>query len=81
MKRFQEDLKLPDFDGRYMAINIISRRARELNRQMRNAPYEETLVRPVDIAAQEFKDGRLIFDFQTPGEALGEDYRSADLSE
>ncbi len=72
-----EEKKLPPGDGLYMAVNIIARRARELNRRRGNTGlYEEEMPDPVDVAVNEYRNDLLEWEFRHHLTGSGEDYRS-----
>lgn len=72
-----ENKKLPDGDGIYMTVNIIARRARELNRRRANTGlYEEEMPDPLDVALNEYENDMLEYEFRHHLTGGGEDYRS-----
>ncbi len=72
-----EERELPAGDGLYMAINILARRARELNRRRANTGlYDEEMPDPVDVAVNEYQNDLLEFEFRHHLTGSGEDYRS-----
>jgi len=73
----KDEIELPECDGYYMMINIIARRARDINKQrnMRKM-YDEDLADPLDVALNEYENGLLSWDFRKDEQGL-EDYRSA----
>ena len=72
-----KELQLPEGDGTYMKINIIARRAREINKQRGNDFFDDSAPDPVDVAALEYTQGLLEFEFRHHLTGQGEDYRSA----
>lgn len=71
-----ENPTLPDGDGVYMVINMIARRAREINKQRANDLYDENYPDPVDVAANEFTNDLLNYEFRHHLTGTGEDFRS-----
>ena len=69
-------LKLPESDGPYMTINIIARRAREINKQRANELYDENQPDPVDVAKNEYDNDLLNYEFRHHLTGTGEDFRS-----
>jgi len=67
---------LPDGDGTYMMVNLVARRARDINKQRVNSMYEEDGVEPMDVALNEFNNTLLEFEFRHHLVGTGEDYRS-----
>jgi DNA-directed RNA polymerase subunit K/omega len=67
---------LPDGDGSYMQINLIARRAREINRQRANDLYDENQPDPVDVAANEYDNNLLDYEFRHHLTGTGEDFRA-----
>lgn len=64
-------------DGRYMTINIIARRAREINKERSsNRFYDEDLPDPLDVASNEHKNELLDWEFRTHLVGTGDDFRS-----
>lgn len=72
----KERIELPEGDGRYMKINILARRAREINRQRDKDLYDDNAPDPVDVAAQEYDHAMLDFEFRHHLTGSTEDYRS-----
>lgn len=51
---------IPESDGRYLIINVLSRRAKELARTGKaTIPYAEGNFDPVEVAREEFLAGKL----------------------
>ena len=54
------DPYFPESDGKYLLINILTRRAKELGRGGRpTIPYAEGNFDPVDVAHEELTEGNL----------------------
>ncbi len=73
------EFALPDNDegdGKYIIVNIIARRAREINKQRSTSMYDENLPDPLDVAAQEYKDSLLKWEFRHHLVGTGDDFRS-----
>ncbi|CAN5438400.1 hypothetical protein BH09SUM1_BH09SUM1_32720 [soil metagenome] len=70
------ETKLPEGDGKYMKVNIVARRARDINKQKMSSLYEDDSPDPMDVALMEFKNGLLAFEFRHHLVGTGEDYRS-----
>lgn len=69
--------QLPEGDGAYMMVNIIARRAREINKtRAHSGLYDDSLPEPVDVAANEFKNNLLTFEFRHHLVGTGDDFRS-----
>ncbi len=70
--------RLGDGDGKYMIINIICRRARDVNRQRAQmAAFEEEMVDPLGIANEEFESSQVKWEFNSTLSGISEDYRSS----
>ncbi len=69
-------LQLPDGDGPYMMINIVARRAREINKLRANDLYDGNQPDPVDVAANEYDNSLLDYEFRHHLTGTGEDFRS-----
>jgi DNA-directed RNA polymerase subunit K/omega len=72
--------QLSDGDGRYMVVNIVARRARDLNKRKVSNLFEDTMPDPTDTALTEFQNGLLRWEFRhhlvgTGGDYRGDDYR------
>lgn len=70
--------ELPDGDGRYIIVNMIARRAREINKERVQARIfaDEDLPDPMDIAANEYDNNLLEFEFHHHLVGSGDDFRS-----
>lgn len=67
---------LPEGDGIYMMINIVARRARDVNRSRVQVLYDDTQPDPTDVALNEYKNGLLSWEFHENLIGNGEDFRS-----
>ena len=57
---YVEKNPIPGGDSKYLTINVIARRAKELARTKKaTIPYAEDAFEPVDVAAEEFFAGNL----------------------
>lgn len=73
----KEPIELPDGDGAYMRINMIARRAREINKQRHNSDiYDDNQPDPVDMAINEYENGMLKYEFRHHLLGTEGDYRS-----
>ncbi len=55
----QDDI-LPESDGKYLMINVLSRRAKEISRSGKSLiPYAEGHFDPVEVAREELETGKL----------------------
>lgn len=74
-----EKLELPDGDGRYLIVNLVARRARDINRQRQasNLLDEET-PDPLDVADNELENGLLRFEFHHHLVGQGDDFRASE---
>lgn len=70
------DGPLPDGDGTYMVVNLVARRARDINRKRASQGIEEAGVDPMDIALNEYENGLLDYEFRHHLVGHGDDYRS-----
>ncbi|MBI5153697.1 DNA-directed RNA polymerase subunit omega [Candidatus Poribacteria bacterium] len=53
--------RVPDSDGKYLLINVLSRRAKEFGRGGRpTIPYAEGNFEPIEVAAEELAAGKLL---------------------
>ncbi len=78
IKGTKEDLILGS-DGSYMIVNIIARRAREINKQRANTSfYDDNQPDPLDVAANEYDNDLLEWEFRQHLVGTGEDFRAAD---
>lgn len=73
----QTPIELPDGDGRYMLINIVARRAREINKARSHSDlYDDVSAEPVDVALNEYQHNMLEFEFRHHLTGSSEDFRS-----
>lgn len=63
-------------DGKYMMVNIVARRARDLNKRKLNTLYDENTPDPTDTAIQEYNNSLLRWEFRHHLVGTGDDYRS-----
>jgi DNA-directed RNA polymerase subunit K/omega len=64
-------------DGPYMTVNIIARRAREINKErMGSRFYDEDIPDPMDVANNEETNGLLEWEFRSHLVGTGDDFRS-----
>lgn len=60
-----------------MIINIIARRAREINKERSSARmYDEDAPDPMDVASNEHENGLLNYEFRHHLVGQGDDFRS-----
>ena len=70
-------VELPEGDGRYMMINIVARRAREINKQRGHSDiYDDVSPDPTDVALNEYNNNMLDFEFRHHLTGVSEDFRS-----
>ncbi|MCC5877088.1 MAG: DNA-directed RNA polymerase subunit omega [Candidatus Sumerlaeia bacterium] len=64
-------------DGRYLIVNVVARRARDINksRQATNI-IDEKAPDPMDVAMNEYENGLLQWEFHHNLVGLGDDFRS-----
>lgn len=67
---------LPDGDGPYMVVNLVARRARDINKAHASRIYDEDLPDPLDVALNEYKNHLLEFEFRHHLTGTGDDFRS-----
>lgn len=71
------DTQLPEGDGAYMVVNIIARRAREINKTRAHSHlYDDNAPDPLDVAQNEFNNKLLNFEFRHHLVGTGDDFRS-----
>jgi len=64
-------------DGLYMVVNIIARRAREINKsKTASTIYDDSAPDPLDVAMNEYKNGLLEWEFRHHLVGTGDDFRS-----
>ena len=71
-----KDKGLPDGDGRYMMVNIVARRARDINKGRVATMFDDDAPDPLDVALNEYKNNLLGYEFRHHLVGQGEDYRS-----
>jgi DNA-directed RNA polymerase subunit K/omega len=60
MEHYSEYLGIPATDGKYLAINVLSRRAKDLQKSGKpTIPYAEGNFDPVEVAREELIRGNL----------------------
>lgn len=74
-----EKLELPDGDGPYLTVNLIARRARDINRQRQSSNMlDEEAPDPLDVAENELENGLLRYEFHHHLVGQGDDFRAPD---
>lgn len=72
-----EQMRAKTGDGWYMTVNVIARRAREINKERSSSRfYDEEAPDPLDVAANEFENKLLEWEFRTHLVGTGDDFRS-----
>ncbi len=71
----KHDPKDPNAE-RYLVVNVVSRRARDLNRRRTLSLYDDDAPDPLDVALNEYDNGLLNYEFRNHLIGTGEDYRS-----
>jgi DNA-directed RNA polymerase subunit K/omega len=72
----EKKVNLPDGDGAYMIVNLVARRARDINKVRVNTLFDEEAPDPMDVALNEYNNSLLDFEFRHHLVGTGEDYRS-----
>ena len=64
-------------DGRYMIVNIVARRARDINKKLFQSTLpEESVKDPLDMALTEYHENLLQWEFRDQVDGPGDDFRS-----
>jgi DNA-directed RNA polymerase subunit K/omega len=63
-------------DGRYITVNIVARRARDINKTRAANMYDDNAPDPTDTAMLEYRSGLLRWEFRHHLTGQGEDFRS-----
>ncbi len=65
-----------DADGPYMVVNIIARRARQINKSHGHNLYDDDAPDPLDVASNEYNNQLLNWEFRQHLIGTGDDFRS-----
>ena len=69
--------QLEDGDGRYMIVNLVARRARDINKKRFNGGLPEAgTPDPLDIASNEYDNNMLTWEFREFELGKKDDFRS-----
>lgn len=72
-----EKLELPDGDGSYLIVNLVARRARDINRARQATNIiDEKAPDPMDVALNELENGLLRWEYHHNLVGQGDDFRS-----